>query len=134
MAHPGGRPTLYTPELGARVCHLISTIPLGIKRICNANPDIPSHETIASWKVQHPEFFGQYLAAKDNQATEIVESLWEEMEQGVTTNEEIAMLNLKFRFHQWQLSKLAPKQFGDKKQIQQDMNINVHEQDLQSLK
>ena len=129
-----GRPTLYTPELAARVCHLISTTPIGIKRICAENPDIPTHPTIASWKVTHPDFFTQYLAAKDNQATEVVESLWEEMEQGATTNEEIAMLNLKFRFHQWHLSKLAPKQFGDKKQVTQEMNINVHERDLQDLK
>ena len=136
MAHAGGRPTLYTPELASRVCHLIATNPIGLKRICAQNADIPSHETIASWKVIYSEFFGQYLAAKDSQATNIVESLWDEMEHGASTTEEIAMLNLKFRFHQWHLSKLAPKQFGDKSENKNEgtINIVVHEDTLKNLK
>lgn len=134
MTHAGGRPTDYTPELAERICALVAAEPHGLKKICAKYDWMPDHQTVKNWRKKYPQFLAQYLEAKELQALEIVDNLWDELEMGCDTTEQIAMLNLKFRFHQWHLSKLAPKQFGDKKEVKQEMNINVHEQDLAHLK
>ena len=129
-----GRPTLYTPELAAKVCHAIATNPVGIKRLCKEYPELPSHQTISNWISEKDDFFGQYLIAKERQAFIITEMLSDDIDNVDERPEAISKQTLRFRYYQWQLSKLAPKQFGDKKEIKQEMNLNVHEQDLQHLK
>lgn len=129
-----GRPTLYTPELAERICHAIATSPLGLKRICDENPDLPSHQTVKNWRIERDDFFALYLVAKEKQAFEIAEFVWD-MALEVDERPEAAAkyVNI-FRTAQWQTSRLSSKQFGDKKQVTQEMNINVHERDLQDLK
>lgn len=58
--HPGGRPTIYTPELGALICERVATNPLPIKSVCQAD-DLPAYETICKWQYKIPEF-GHLLA------------------------------------------------------------------------
>ena len=128
-----GRPTDYTPEMAARVCHLIATLPYGIKRICKQNDDIPSHQTISDWKLKYPEFLGHYLVAKESQALEITEMMQDELDNLQANQDDITLFTTKFRYYQWHTSKLAPKQFGDKKEIKQEMNISVHEDKLKEL-
>ncbi|MEO6077563.1 MAG: hypothetical protein ABIP54_02140 [Candidatus Andersenbacteria bacterium] len=111
---PMGRPTGYTPEMAEKICHAISTSPYGIKRICNSNPELPSHQTIADWRIKHPEFLGLYLVAKANQALEIAEFLWDECMEVDERPEAAAKYANVFRTAQWMTAKLAPKQFGDK--------------------
>lgn len=129
-----GRPTLYTPELAAKVCHAISINPFGLKRICDENPDLPSHQTIKTWRVEKDEFLALYLAAKEKQAIEVAEMCWDMSLEVDERPEAAAKYANIFRTAQWMTAKLAPKQFGDKKHIQQDMNLNVHEADLAHLK
>lgn len=129
-----GRPKLYTPELAAKVCHAIATSPYGIKKICANNPDLPCHQTIANWRAERDDFFGLYLAAKEKQAAEIAEYIWDYAQDVDERPEAAAKYTNLFRTAQWMTSKLAPKQFGDKKEIKQEMNVNLHEQDLAHLK
>lgn len=134
MAHPGGRPTDYSPELAARICDLIVTHPISIKRLCAKYDDLPADFTVYNWISKYPEFSRQYLEAKETQAhvysDTVMDYLWNVDERP----EAVAKANAILNGAKWHLSKLAPKQFGDKKEIKQDMNISVHEQDLQALK
>ncbi len=134
MTHAGGRPSDYSPEMAERICRYIASNPIGLKKICALYDDVPHDSTIKEWVGKHSEFRAQYLEAKEAQALLIADALWEEVESIAPITEEINLFNAKFRFHQWHLSKLAPKQFGDKKEIKQDMNLSVHEQDLAHLK
>lgn len=133
MAHPGGRPTLYTPELVDKIIDVISTTPHGLIKTCSLNKWMPDHQTIKNWLVKYDEFFARYLVAKERQAVFITDNLWEEADN-LAGKEEADLFDRRFRFHQWHLSKLAPKQFGDKKEIKQEMNVNVHEDRLGHLK
>ncbi len=129
-----GRPTLYTPELAAKVCHAIATNPIGLKQICLQNAELPCHQTVKNWIAEKDDFFALYLAAKERQASQIAEMVWEMSLEVDERPEAAAKFANIFRTAQWKLSKLAPKQFGDKKEIKTDMNLNVHEQDLAHLK
>jgi len=129
---PNGRPSDYTPELASKICALISTHPIGLKKICDKYDDIPSHQTIKTWRREKPEFHAQYLIAKEEQALSYVEELSDYIDDVDERSEAIAKAMLRFRYYQWQLSKLAPKQFGEKKE--QVVNVSVHESDLKHLK
>lgn len=129
-----GRPTDYTPELAARICHYIATNPISVKKICAKFDDIPTQDTIYTWLAKYQDFSGQYLVAKEAQALIVADELWDKVEAMPAVTEEMGKFDREFRYHQWHLSKLAPKQFGDKKEVKQEMNINVHEQDLAHLK
>lgn len=130
---PGGRPTDYNPEIAKRICDLVATHPYGLKKLHEMYDWMPAVQTIKDWRRAHSEFLSQYLEAKELQGVEITEDLWAQADN-LTSKEECDIFDRKFRFHQWHLSKLAPKQFGDKKEIKQEMNLNVHESDLAHLK
>ena len=134
MTHAGGRPTLYTPELADKICALISTNPTGLKKLCAMHDWMPDHQTVKTWRRVHSEFLAQYLIAKEEQALSYIEDLSDYIDDVEERSEAIAKAMLRFRYYQWQLSKLAPKQFGDKKETKQEINLNVHEQDLAHLR
>ena len=74
--------------------------------------------------VLYPAFRGQYLEAKEIQALLIADNVWNKVNDVDERPEAIAKVNLQFKFNQWHLSKLAPKQFGDKKQVETNVTIN----------
>lgn len=133
MAHPGGRPTDYTPDAAKRLCELIATTPKSIRNICDQNEDMPSTAGVFRWMHKFPEFREQYLVAKETQGVLLTETMLATAYDCAENNEAIAKQNLVFRVLQWHLSKLAPKQFGDKKEIKQEMNLTVHEDKLKEL-
>lgn len=129
-----GRPTDYTPELAAKFCGYVATHSMSMKKLCAKYNELPHSTTISEWLAKWPAFRSLYLEAKEMQALIITDELWDKVESVPAVTEELGKFDREFRFHQWHLSKLAPKQFGDKKEVKSEMNINVHEQDLAHLK
>lgn len=132
---PAGRPTDYTPELAEKFCGFVATHSLSRKNICaKYKNELPHDTTISEWLAKYPEFRSRYLEAKEIQALSITDELWDELTLGLS-KEELEVFDRKFRFHQWHLSKLAPKQFGDKKEVKSDItaNIALHEDKLKEL-
>jgi len=134
MAHPGGRPTDYTPELAKRICELVASTALSMEAICKSSDDFPEETTAFRWIARHEQFRRDYLEAKELQGLILSEKILSEAYTCPAVTEEIALANHQFRVTQWHLSKLAPKQFGDKKEVKTEMNLNVHEADLAHLK
>ena len=112
----------------------MSTTLKSIENLCAEYEDLPHDSTVFRWMHQHPEFRGEYLAAKETQGVKFAESLLSAAHYCPADTNEIAKQNHIFRVGQWHYSKLAPKQFGDKKEVKQEMNLNIHEQDLAHLK
>lgn len=133
MAHAGGRPSLYTEELAARICYLIATNAHSVKIIASKFKDIPDDTTIYSWLAKYPEFSRQYLEAKEIQAhiysDTVMDYIWDVDERP----EAIAKANAILNGAKWHLSKLAPKQFGDKKEVKSQVTLDVHEDRLKEL-
>jgi hypothetical protein len=66
-ADRGGRPTLYTPELGQRICQRI--IAGESLRQILLLPGMPgSRDTVYQWIARHKELADAYTAAKEIQA------------------------------------------------------------------
>lgn len=133
-----GRPTMYTDDLANEICHKISTTPFGLKRLCSDNPHWPERETIFAWKRQNDTFSHMYMKAKMDQ----VEALTDEcldisddisndniVKVNEKTGEEYVVCNseyvnrsrLRVDTRKWLASKLAPRIYGDK----QELNVDV---------
>lgn len=116
----------YSQELADAVCELISTGE-SIRAICKAE-NMPAMSSIFKWLSIHPEFAEQYARAKEIQTEKIADELIEiaDDESGDVSGElkmpnsvAVQRARLKVDTRKWLLSKLQPKKYGDKL----DMNL-----------
>lgn len=127
--HPGGRPTTYTLELASKVLEAISISDKGLNHICNENDDFPAPSTVYKWKLEHKEFSEKYFSARQSQAEVYAESTIEIArekpyyvdEKGIQKIDGgyVAWQRLNVGVRQWHASKLAPKIYGDQKQVEE---------------
>ncbi len=132
---PAGRPTDYTPELAERICEAIAINHASIESICENNKDFPAKSNVFKWMHRYPEFRDQYLVAKETQGVLLTEDMLKAAIECPAVNEEISKMTMVFRVLQWHLSKLAPKQFGDKKEVNSNVTatVKLHEDRLKDL-
>jgi hypothetical protein len=121
----GGRPSTYTIEMAAKICAAIATTPKSVYNLCDERDDFPVTSTVWDWIAKHQEFADEYFKAKEKQAVSIAENLYKEAEKISGTSEEVNAFNARFRFHQWHLSKLAPKRFSDKNKDEEKQNSDA---------
>lgn len=120
----GGRPTKFTPELADLICKRVATNSVGLKKMCEMYDDLPSKETINTWRWEKPEFSAQYAQAKLRQADLLAEECLEiadASELDTTVNAEgfevcdieyVNRCRLRIDTRKWLASKLLPKQYG----------------------
>lgn len=115
--------TIFTPELGDKICNDISTSNLGLRAICKNNG--VDYSTFKRWVVDNESFRAQYARAKEEQAEMLVEDMLDiaddssndtiETEKGpIPNNEWINRSRLRVDTRKWIASKLLPKKYGDK--------------------
>lgn len=130
MAHPGGRPTKYTDDLGKLICERVATNPIGLEALLKLYDDMPDHTTIKAWRKKHPQFASWYLEAKSFQSQLLVEEIDSMIDGKVLFvvddkgNERIdppsaSLLIAKINNRKWTAARLAPKIYGDKQVIEQ---------------
>ena len=141
MAHPGGRPSIYTPELAELICQRVATNPIGLPTLCKKFEDLPHPDTIRVWRWEKPEFSAKYAEAKRFQAEIMAESIEEVIdetmhsvyyEDGVARIDSgiIAQARLRVDSRKWTASKLAPKIYGDRSSVETTVK---HEESLTDL-
>lgn len=125
-----GRPSLYRPELGERICSLIAA---GHSlRAIGEMDGMPDKATILRWLIgtKHPEFCDQYARARELQAEGAADEMLEIADDGrndfvkreigegvevdVFNSEHVQRSKLRLETRKWLLSKLLPKKYGDK--------------------
>lgn len=127
-----GRPSDYSEELGALICGRLADGE-SLRQICSSE-EVPDKATVLRWIPKHPEFRDQYARAREMQsehwADEILEIAddgtndWVERENkdGSTfeaiDHEHIARSRLRVDSRKWLMSKLAPKKYGEKVDLQ----------------
>lgn len=121
-----GRPALFTPELGKRICDLIAE-GKSLRQIA-AVKGIPSIPCILSWLLKaeagdntYKDFFNQYTHARDIQTEFYVDQMIEisDNQTGrfvgkkyIPRDAQWAKLQIDTR--KWHASKLRPKKYGEK--------------------
>lgn len=121
-----GRPTKYTPELADEICSQLSE-GKSLRTICNQD-NMPDKATVFRWMRIHDVFRDQYAKAKEESADALVEdmhSIADEKpvfidEKGVEKLDSagIARNRLRVDTRKWVASKLKPKKYGDKTNVE----------------
>ena len=129
-----GRPTDYNSEIAQRICLLVATHPIGLGRLVEQYPDLPAESSINLWRWKHPEFSEQYHSAKCQQAQLYAEETLELCrEKNILVDSDgnqkldaahVQWIKLNVNTRQWHASKLATKVYGDKMQIESNVDDN----------
>lgn len=129
-----GRHSEFTQEIANKICNRLADGE-SLRTICK-DEDMPSRETVRLWLAdeRYKSFLGQYARAREEQADHYFEESidiadngsndW--MEQNDPENpgfrlngEHVQRSRLRVDIRKWAASKLAPKKYGDKL----DMNL-----------
>ena len=114
----GGRPSKYSKELALEFCHRLAE-GRSLRKICS-DADMPDAKTIRTWLGDEDKewFLLQYKRAREEQA----ETYADEMDDLANNpNVDVARAKLIIDTRKWVASKLKPKKYGDKV----DVNANV---------
>jgi hypothetical protein len=131
-----GRPQIpFCQDTANHICELLEQ-GLTLSNITQL-PDIPSIPTIYRWMDENPEFSAAYTRARAKQADTLAERVLDE----AFSSHDAQIGRLRMDALKWFASKLAPKRYGDKVEVetnsQQNFKISfsVPERDtLNSLK
>ena len=135
-----GRPSAYTPELGAEICSRIAEGE-SLRSICK-DDGMPAMSSIMLWLIdgKHEIFSEQYATARRIQAEALADEIFDIADDGrndwMERNEEggeayklngeaVARARLRVDTRKWYLSKVLPK-FADKQQIEHSGSIDYN--------
>lgn len=109
MSDERGRPSLYTPEIAAKICDALAD-GQSLRKICK-DESMPSEAAVRRWVVEDYEgFAAQYTRARDIGLDCVADEVFEIADDGADHQRD----RLRFDARRWYLSKLAPKRYGDK--------------------
>lgn len=134
-----GRPSIYTPELAARICERLAAGE-SLRSICR-DDDMPDGTTVYDWLKTNVEFSQQYAEARDKGLEAMAEETLQiaddgqndwmdrELENGrierVVDHEHINRSRLRVDTRKWYLSKLAPKRYGDRLAVEHSGSVDI---------
>lgn len=121
-----GSPSIYTPELAAKICELIAD-GKSLNSIGGID-GMPTRETIRRWlnDESKPEFYANYARAREERADKLAEEILEIADNGQNDkyidedgrekidHEVVQRSKLRVDARKWLASKMAPKKYGEK--------------------
>lgn len=118
-----GRPSTYTKAIAEAICDRIAE-GQSMTSICKLD-GMPMYKTIMHWRRTQPEFGKAIEAAREDQADSLAEMLADIVEADAKEDEfgkvdagMVAHNRLKVDVYKWRASKLKPKVYGDKQQLE----------------
>ena len=136
-----GRPTKCTPDIARQVCEYIAE-GLSLRRIAEL-PGMPNKSTVLKWAVEDVNGFSdQYAKARRIQAESLADEIFDIADDGfndwmekqdnngatgesVLNSEHIQRSRLRVDSRKWYLSKVLPKVYGDKQQVEHSGGVTV---------
>lgn len=103
-----GRPSLYTPELAAKICERLADGE-SLRAICKEE-GWPDANTVRRWLIEHEAFRAQYASARTDQA----EGYAAEIVEIADTDKDPQRARVRVDARKWVASKLLPKVYGEK--------------------
>lgn len=128
------RPSDYTQEKADIICGMLSE-GKSLRTIIREDETLPSLATIFAWMRTHDEFLKQYTRAKEEAADALADEIQEIVDDGrndwmerldkdgkgigwVLNGEHVARSKLRVEARKWIASKLKPKKYGDKIEVE----------------
>lgn len=110
-----GRPSKYSDEMAEKICEKIAN-GRSLRSIC-AEDGMPPMKTIYRWLEANEEFRHQYARARDKQADYFAEEIIEIADSAEAESAAVSKAKLQIDARKWAASKIAPKKYGDKQEI-----------------
>ena len=119
-----GRPTIYSKELIERICEQVSN-GKSLRAVCRAK-DTPSMSTVMVWLGENDEFSEQYRKATEQREDFHFEEMMEIADKVLPESAEVAKAKLQIDTRKWVLSRMNPKKYGDKQQMEHSGDVAVN--------
>ena len=127
-----GRLTLYSEEVINAICEKIATSGDGLHKICRENDGFPGFRTIFTWlsDPDKKDFQHKYARAREAQAELMAHEIIQiaddstndtQVDQDgniITNHDNINRSRLRVDARKWIASKLAPKKYGDRLEVE----------------
>lgn len=110
-----GRPSKYSDELVEKICEKIAN-GRSLRSIC-AEAGMPTMSTVCKWLSENKEFSEQYARAREKQADYFAEEIIEIADSAEAESAAVSKAKLQIDARKWAASKIAPKKYGDKQEI-----------------
>lgn len=121
---PGGRPTTYSAEITTTLCERIAGGE-SLRRILT-EAGMPAISTVMLWLQQHPEFLEQYRHAREAQAETLADEI-RDISDEAHDRDSAAAAKVRVDARKWIASRLLPKVYGDRMQVQHDVTDGLAE-------
>ena len=108
----------FQKDTAKNICDLIES-GMTLTAIC-ALPDIPSIPTVYKWLDENPDFYQDYARARTKQADTFADMVMTE----AFNSHDAQIGRLRIDALKWTASKLAPKKYGDKIELESNTNQN----------
>ena len=116
--------TKYTPEIAAYICEQIA-LGRSLRSVCR-DEGMPNNATVNHWVIDDREGFAKHYArarlaqmsALEDDLLEIADVEPGMTESGATDSGYVAHQKLKIDTRKWLMSKIAPKKYGEKLDLQ----------------
>lgn len=112
---PIGRPSKFSQDLAEKICEQIAH-GKSLRAIC-AEDDMPSTSTVCKWLNENQDFSEQYARARGRQADHYFEEIVEIADSVEADSAAVAKARLQVDARKWAASKLAPKKYGEKTEL-----------------
>jgi hypothetical protein len=113
-----GRASTYTPETAKDICRMIEN-GMTLVAICQLQ-DMPDISTVYDWQDAHTEFAESYARARQRQADTFAAMVMTE----AFNSHDAQIGRLRIDALKWTASKLAPKKYGDKIEVESNSQQN----------
>ena len=118
MENKLGRPTNYTKEKAQAICEMIEK-GMTLQAICEL-PDMPSISSVYNWQDENLDFLESYARARVRKADTLADMVITE----AFNSHDAQIGRLRIDALKWTASKLAPKKYGDKIEVESNSQQN----------
>lgn len=140
-----GRSSEFTPEKGALICNRIADGE-SLRAICR-DEGMPDKATVLRWLAANEHFRDQYARAREAQADHFADEILEISDDAtndymmrkrgddvetVVDHEHISRSKLRVDARRWLMSKMAPKKYGDRQEVNLKVTDGLSDAELDS--
>jgi hypothetical protein len=111
-----GRPPIYTEELAKEFCRRIA-MGRSLRSVCE-DEDMPDSTTVFEWKRKQAGFTELYARATEERGLTYGDRITDLVDAVLAGEYEVDRARLALDGLKWTAARLAPKQYGDKQQVE----------------